>query len=298
MTTSVANLAAMNRAKLEVGPNLVFRGRPDEGYYVGIDLPKMDAKRAKYGDAFNIVIFGDVDNPNDYYVLPFKAVGDLFAATPAQLRSTERPRWKVQIHGDELAVAGVNQRKNVAEFYADFARTQQEPSLLEQVEDCGGATVADTQREGVVVQRIGQDRFQRDVLGNFGHRCCLTGATEKELLVASHIVPWSGRVTSRLDPANGLCLFVSHDKLFDKGYFTVSDDLTVSTTRQRDRLSEHVVRLLDEIDGRTLCPPLLRTIRPEYLQFHRQHIFLKSSTTVAAMLPLSVRAGEAVIPGL
>lgn len=265
LTVSVANLAAANRATLEAGPNLVLRGRPDEGYYVGIDLAKMEAKRSKHGDAFNIVIFGDTSDPNDYYVVPFPAVRSLFTPTPAQLRSTERPRWKVQIHNDEIAVAGTDQRINVAEFYADFAGTQQDSPPSESPEELRIATVSDTQRESVVTLRKGHDRFQREVLSNFGHKCCMTGVTERDLLVASHIVPWSRRVPSRLDPANGLCLFVTHDKLFDKGYFTLSDDLTVSTTRQRSLLSEHVVRVLEEIDGRTLCPPIRQAIRPEYL---------------------------------
>lgn len=269
VTASSANLAAANRATLEAGPNLVLQGRPDGGYYVGIDLAKMDAKRAKYGDAFNIVIFGDVDDPNDFYVLPYAAVGSLFVPTPVQLRSTKRPRWKVQILNDELAVAGADRRIGVADFYADFAATKEESPPPENVD----ATISETQRESLVKQRKGQDRFQRDVLHNFGHRCCLTGVAERDLLVASHIVPWSQRVPPRLDPANGLCLFVAHDKLFDKGYFTLSDDLTVSATRQRAGLSAPVVRLLDEIEGRTLCPPL-RPIRPEYLRFHREHVFV------------------------
>jgi putative restriction endonuclease len=275
VTIPIANLAAANRVTLQAGPNLVLRGRPNEGYYVGIDLAKLDAKRENYGEAFNVVIFGDLGNPNDFYVLPYAAIGHLFARTPIQLRSAERPRWKVQIHSDEMAVAGMDQRLNVAEFYADFAATQQGSRSTDNLDMSVEATIFETQRAGVVTQRRGQDCFHREVLYNFGHGCCLTGVTERELLVASHIVPWSRRVPPRLDPANGLCLFVAHDKLFDKGYFTVSDDLTISTTRQRARLSSHVVRLLDEIDCRTLCQPLRWPIRPEYLRFHRQHVFLK-----------------------
>lgn len=290
MTNPVANLAAVNRAKLEAGPNLVFRGRPDESYYVGIDLAKMESKRAKHGDAFNVVVFGDPADPHDYYVMPFSAIGSLFASTPGQLRSTERPRWKVQIHSDELAVTGMDKRINVAEFYADFAATQPGVEVPENLR-IADATQSETEREGVVTQRKGQDRFKRDVLYNFGHKCCLTRVSERDLLVASHIVPWSRRVPSRLDPANGLCLFVTHDRLFDRGYFTLSDDLTVTTTCRREHLSEHIVRLLDEIHGQRLCSPVRRPIRPEYLQFHRQHIFLETRSA-APVLPLPMIAAS------
>ncbi|MFN7429276.1 MAG: HNH endonuclease, partial [bacterium] len=247
-----------------------------------IDLSKMEAKRAKHGDAFNIVVFGDPADPHDYYVMPFSAIGGLFAPTPSQLRSTDRPRWKVQIHDDELAVAGMDKRVNVAQFYADFAATQPD-DVTRGGQGSTDATESDTQREGVVTQRRGQDRFKREVLTNFGHKCCLTGVVESDLLVASHIVPWSRRVPSRLDPANGLCLFVTHDKLFDRGYFTLSDDLTVVTTRLREGLSEHVVRLLDEIEGQRVNAPSCRPIRPEYLDFHRRHVFVESRQSAPSL---------------
>jgi hypothetical protein len=179
MINPVANLAAVNRAKLEAGPNIVLRGRPDEGYYVGIDLAKMEAKRAKHGANFNIVVFGDPADPHDYYVMPFSAIGSLFAATPSQLRSTERPRWKVQIHSDGLTVAGIDKRLNVAEFYADFAATQP-GDLVPGNCEVSDATELDTERTGVVTQRKGQDRFQLDVLSNFEHKCCLIGVVERE----------------------------------------------------------------------------------------------------------------------
>ena len=47
---------------------------------------------------------------------------------------------------------------------------------------------------------------------------------KKDLLVCSHIKPWSEDKLNRLNPKNAICLCVLHDKLFDKGYFSLDDD--------------------------------------------------------------------------
>lgn len=42
-----------------------------------------------------------------------------------------------------------------------------------------------------------------------------------ELLVASHIKPWSKDKNNRLNPYNGICLNSIHDKDFDIGLITI-----------------------------------------------------------------------------
>ena len=55
----------------------------------------------------------------------------------------------------------------------------------------------------------------------------MSGVEESRLLVASHIVPWSKDKKNRLNPSNGLCLSAIHDRAFDKGMITVSEDFRV-----------------------------------------------------------------------
>lgn len=75
--------------------------------------------------------------------------------------------------------------------------------------------------------RLTQAFFRRTVLSGYGHRCALTGLTHPQLLVASHIIPWSADESRRADPRNGLCLNVLADKAFDRGLITLDDDLAV-----------------------------------------------------------------------
>lgn len=79
-------------------------------------------------------------------------------------------------------------------------------------------------RQAIVQQRIKQNFFRRAVLSSYRDRCCISGVSDKRLLVASHIVPWSDDKANRLNPSNGLCLSAIHDKAFDNHLFTLSDD--------------------------------------------------------------------------
>ena len=84
-------------------------------------------------------------------------------------------------------------------------------------------------REQMIKARVGQYFFRMAVLNSYGNRCCVTGLTCSNLLVASHIKPWSVSdvQTERTNPSNGLCLNSLHDKAFDKGLITIDKDYQI-----------------------------------------------------------------------
>lgn len=49
----------------------------------------------------------------------------------------------------------------------------------------------------------------------------------KELLIASHIIPWGKDEKNRLNPMNGLLLNALHDKAFENGLITIAEDYTI-----------------------------------------------------------------------
>ena len=80
--------------------------------------------------------------------------------------------------------------------------------------------------ERIVTQRANQSAFRRVVLRYAGNRCCLTGVEDPQLLIASHIKPWSEcDPKEKTDVHNALCLNVLHDALFDRHLMTVDADL-------------------------------------------------------------------------
>lgn len=75
--------------------------------------------------------------------------------------------------------------------------------------------ISETTYKAWVDQRIGQQQFRERLIGYWGG-CAVTGCSVRDVLVASHIVPWANASPNeRLDVHNGLLLTADLDKLFD-----------------------------------------------------------------------------------
>jgi hypothetical protein len=120
-----------------------------------------------------------------------------------------------------------------------------------------------------------QQFFRRSVLASYENKCCMTGITAGELLVASHIVPWNADAHNRLNPRNGLCLSALHDRAFDRGLITVAPDLSIRISSAiKDYSQEEFVRAaLIDLDGHTIQLPEKFRPKPEFLEFHNLHVF-------------------------
>jgi len=86
------------------------------------------------------------------------------------------------------------------------------------------STLEVTEKLQLSKARIGQGLF-RSRLEQIEPACRVTGVTNKALLIASHIKPWSKceNNAERLDGHNGLLLSPHIDKLFDRGWITFTD---------------------------------------------------------------------------
>ncbi len=99
-----------------------------------------------------------------------------------------------------------------------------------------------TETTASVKMRRGQDYFRDAVLNNFGGRCGVTQLAVRELLIASHILPWGTHVAERLNVRNGLALSRLHDAAFDQGLITFDDSLRmVVSPRLKAELPQRAV---------------------------------------------------------
>jgi putative restriction endonuclease len=99
-----------------------------------------------------------------------------------------------------------------------------------------------TQVVADVKVRRGQDYFRDAVLNNFGGRCGVTQLAVRELLVASHILPWGEYPRERLNKRNGLCLSRLHDAAFDRGLVSFDQNLRlVLSPRLRSELTQRPI---------------------------------------------------------
>jgi len=81
------------------------------------------------------------------------------------------------------------------------------------------------EKEKLIKVRVNQSIFRTMMLATYNSKCCITQIDSLELLVASHIVPWSKDEKNRLNPMNGLLLNALHDKAFENGLITITPDL-------------------------------------------------------------------------
>lgn len=145
------------------------------------------------------------------------------------------------------------------------------------VETSDIADVEGREREAIVRTRVNQSYFRRMVLTRYDDRCCITGLAIPELLVASHIVPWAKAPGERMNPRNGLCLNALHDRAFDRGLLTVTDDLHVLIASSvRADASCATSDLLLRFHGVPLKLPDRFAPDPRLLKYHREHIFRNS----------------------
>jgi putative restriction endonuclease len=83
-------------------------------------------------------------------------------------------------------------------------------------------------RHAVTKVRVNQQFFRSLVLAGYGNRCAVCELPFPQLLVASHIIPWSIDKSLRMNPRNGICLCALHDRAFDKGLLRIAPDYAIS----------------------------------------------------------------------
>jgi putative restriction endonuclease len=130
-------------------------------------------------------------------------------------------------------------------------------------------------REAVIKQRVNQSAFRAMILANYESQCCITGINVPELLVASHIIPWSENKEQRLNPENGLCLSALYDKAFDCGLIGVRPDYTIALSKELKEYShmDFYDRHFRAIEDKKILVPLYHKPDISCLEYHLKNIF-------------------------
>lgn len=115
-------------------------------------------------------------------------------------------------------------------------------------------------------QRLYQSVLRERVLSNYQHKCAICGLDKDDLLVCSHIKPWSEDKSNRLNPRNAICLCVLHDKLFDKGYFSLDNNYNFLFSEKSDS------KIKQLFHGCKFNKPDTEEPDPQFLSYHRYEI--------------------------
>jgi predicted restriction endonuclease len=132
-----------------------------------------------------------------------------------------------------------------------------------------------TEDERIVKIRTVQGFFRKVVLSAYGSRCCVTGNPVEDLLVASHIMPWSDFPAQRLNPRNGLCLAAHFDRAFDRGLISFDDGMRLTLSPAlRSYLPNHAIESeFARREGQPLTCPERFLPDADFLAYHRSRIF-------------------------
>jgi putative restriction endonuclease len=132
------------------------------------------------------------------------------------------------------------------------------------------------ERERTIKARINQSFFRQTILASYNFACCITGLNQPELLIAGHIKPWSLDAKNRLNPRNGLAMNSLHDKAFENGLFTISQDykIIISPHLKKSR-NKAVSDYFLQFDNKEIILPSKFLPDPEFLKYHNDERFRK-----------------------
>jgi putative restriction endonuclease len=241
--------------------------------------------------AFNLyckIPFGTIHNRNPQIIGLAKALHRSASAVSWKLANLARLDPSLQdrnitgaSHGSKLDIEVWD------EFIGDWPRLAYESERLlakrhgRSIEEISGIEVdglprAGKERRALVMQRVNQSFFRKSVLAAYHGSCCVTGLSIPQLLVASHIVPWSKDEANRVNPRNGLCLNALHDRAFDLGLITITPDLRVKVcaTAVEAEKDAGARGLLARFHGKRVRPPGRFLPDPDFLRYHNSHIFV------------------------
>jgi putative restriction endonuclease len=126
-----------------------------------------------------------------------------------------------------------------------------------------------------VKTRVNQNVFRQIVLANYNTKCAITGIDLPDLLVASHIIPWSKNEEERLNPENGICLSALYDRAYDKGLIGITEkyQILISKELKSNETKEYYPLSFANLNGITLQLPQKYLPKKEFLEFHLDTIF-------------------------
>lgn len=142
-------------------------------------------------------------------------------------------------------------------------------------EDFGDKKGEDRLKE--IKARINQNFFRSVVLSIYNFKCAISGIDIPDLLIASHIIPWSKNVEERLNPQNGICLSPLYDRCFDKGYIGITTEykLVISKILKTNVHKDYFSRHFADFENKAIELPDRFLPSPDFLDYHQRNIFMK-----------------------
>lgn len=149
------------------------------------------------------------------------------------------------------------------------------------VEELNQLDVSDLPRVGkvrnqIVKVRVNQNFFRLMVIAAYNNQCCITGLTNRQLLIAGHIRPWGVDEKNRMNPRNGLAINCLHDKAFESGLITILPNYKIKISSILKKQKDEVTKsFFLKYENRNIFMPKRFFPDKEFLQYHNDERFQK-----------------------
>ncbi|MDR4512073.1 MAG: HNH endonuclease [Nitrososphaeraceae archaeon] len=240
----------------------------------------------------NVYLALSLAGPEKTFILPREYIIKIFDSNAARLRThSKSKRWMIRIkensNGYQLSIDHIpelfeiNQNLNYWKQIPDFKDRKIDLSEID--EKSIEKAIKNNDRELIsevftgentisIKQRRGQNTIRKTVLKQYLGKCALCDIADKDMLIASHIIPWSVDKQLRGILENLICLCRFHDALFENKKITISDDYGVSFSDYFLELSKKskCYAAMKELTNRYLRLPVSNRPQIELLQRHRE----------------------------
>ena len=129
-------------------------------------------------------------------------------------------------------------------------------------------------REQLIKARVNQAFFRRSILASYNNTCCITGINQPEFLIAAHIRPWVLDEKNRLNPRNGMALNALHDRAFESGHITITDNYLIKVSpiilKQK---TQQAIDFFNRYENQPIILPSRFLPDVEFLKYHNQERF-------------------------
>ncbi len=256
-------------------------------------MPKNNWTREELILAFNLYLkipFGKMSRTNKDIIHLASLIGRTSSSVALRLVNFASVDPVLQARGIKGMVGGA---KVVSPIWDEFYNNQEElvylsEKILAEKENSSIENkyhellfdIKDLKGENVVREvktRVNQSVFREMVLANYNVKCAITNIDIPELLLASHIMPWSKNEEHRLNPENGICLSALYDKAYDKGIIGISPNykIVLSSSLKKKKDTPFFKNHFEPIENLKISEPSKYLPRKEFLEFHMDTIFRK-----------------------
>ena len=164
---------------------------------------------------------------------------------------------------DCFVVSGFSELFRVVQRMWELSKSLPEGPLERYNQEIERIEFSSTEALRLEKKRVGQQIFRKALIGYWEGRCAVTKTESLDLLIASHIIPWSEceSDSERLNVHNGILLVATLDAAFDRGLITFMDCGKIQISRSlsnKDRLAAGITegmqlsRLTDGMQDRLL----------------------------------------------